>query len=72
VDQGAANGDSSPFLQRKIPAISLHGLAGNPFEIIHTEKDLPARINAESVYLGYRLALALLYEVGENKCAAWR
>lgn len=67
-----ANGDSSPFLQRKIPAVSLHGLAGSPFEIIHSEKDVATRVNPESVYLGYRLALALLYEADTNKCDAFR
>lgn len=67
-----ADSDSSSFIKRKIPALTLHAMTNNWATILHSVNDNPAKVNAESVYLGYRLALLLLAVVQENSCAAYR
>lgn len=67
-----ADSDSSSFLSKKIPAVTLHGLANDYQNIIHTHNDKPEKVNPQSVYLGYRLALALLTDLDKEACAAYR
>ncbi len=69
---GVANADSSSFMSKGIPAITLHGLSAHWPEIIHTAKDQPDRIQAASVYLGYVLALNLLAQLDNCDCNAFR
>jgi Iap family predicted aminopeptidase len=64
--------DSTPFIQAKIPAITLHGLSNDWPTILHTENDQVSKVEATSVYLGYRLALALVLDVSRSPCEAWR
>jgi Iap family predicted aminopeptidase len=67
-----ASADSLSFQRRRIPAITLHGLSADFLSILHTEHDQPSKVNATSVYLGYRLALALLTTVDGMACDAFR
>jgi Iap family predicted aminopeptidase len=67
-----ANGDSSSFLARKIPAITIHGLSSDWHNIIHTGNDKVTKINGSSVYLGYRLVLALIKQIDDEGCGAFR
>lgn len=67
-----AGADSMSFVDRKIPAITLHGMADDWAKVLHSDNDKPANVNAESVYLGYRLALAMVIEVNNASCNAWR
>ena len=67
-----ANGDSTPFIWKKIPAITIHGLNDQWTSILHTSKDQPAEVDPHSVYLGYRLALAMLSRLDESPCDAYR
>jgi hypothetical protein len=39
---------------------------------LHSSNDNPSRINHESVYAGYRLALELLLRVDEADCQSFR
>lgn len=64
--------DSSSFRQRKIPAISFHGLSNEWKQVLHTNEDKLAKVNPMSVYMGYRLALALYGEVENAACEAFR
>jgi hypothetical protein len=64
--------DSSSFLARKIPAIALHGLSNEWQKVLHTNEDKVSKVNAMSVFMGYRLALALLGEVENSTCDAFR
>lgn len=70
--QGPVGGssDSWSFLDKNIPAVTIHGLAGGYESIIHTAKDKADKVIAESVYLGYRLALALAVELDNSTCDA--
>jgi Iap family predicted aminopeptidase len=68
----AGDGDSSPFRDRKIPAVTIHGLAGDPFKIVHTNQDQPSVLKASHLYLGYRLALSLVAEIDRCECNAFR
>jgi Iap family predicted aminopeptidase len=67
-----AGADSMSFMDRGIPAITLHGLNNDWAKVLHTDNDKPAKVDAVSVYLGYRLALALAVEILNAPCAAWR
>ncbi len=67
-----ANSDSSSFLERKIPAISIHGLSNQWKEILHTHNDRVSKVNTMSVFMGYRLALALFGELENSSCDAFR
>jgi Iap family predicted aminopeptidase len=67
-----ASADSASFLRRGIPAITLHGLSADWYSILHTDQDQPSMVNATSVYLGYRLALAILARVDSMPCDAFR
>src|SRR2546430_9653696 len=62
IDAGDA--DSSSFLNRKIPSVTIHGMSNEWREGLHTTKDRGARVNPLSVYLGYRLPPALVAPVG--------
>jgi hypothetical protein len=64
--------DSSSFLARKIPAIALHGLSNEWSKVLHTNEDKISKVNTMSVFMGYRLALALLGEVENSACDAFR
>jgi Zn-dependent M28 family amino/carboxypeptidase len=64
--------DSSSFLARKIPAIALHGLSNEWQQVLHTHEDKVSKVNPASVFMGYRLALALFGEVENSACDAFR
>ena len=67
-----ADADSSSFLSKKIPALTIHGLTNDWEKILHSRNDQPSKVNAASVYLGYRLALVLATRVDESGCGAYR
>ena len=67
-----ADADSSSFLKKKIPAVTLHGLSNEFMTVIHSRNDKASKVNEVSVYLGYRLALALLGNLSEASCSAYR
>ena len=64
--------DSSSFLERKIPAIALHGLSNEWRQVLHTHEDKVSKVNLMSVFMGYRLALGLFGEVENSACDAFR
>jgi Zn-dependent M28 family amino/carboxypeptidase len=64
--------DSSSFLARKIPAIALHGLSNEWQKVLHTNEDKVSKVNTMSVYMGYRLALALFGDVENSACDAFK
>ena len=55
-----ADADSSSFIAKKIPALTIVGLSDEWPTILHTRNDRPSRVNSMNVYLGYRLALAVV------------
>lgn len=67
-----ADADSSSFVSRKIPALTIHGMTKDWPRILHSRNDQASRVNANSVYLGYRLALAMLLKVDQASCADYR
>lgn len=69
---GRANSDSSSFVARKIPAVTIHGLDNQWQRILHSRRDRPDKVNAASVYLGYRLALGMLVRLDRAACDAYR
>jgi len=64
--------DSSSFLRKKIPAVTLHGMSNQWASILHSNLDIPSKVNDGSVYLGYRLSLAMVLKIDETPCAAYR
>lgn len=67
-----ASSDSASFIGKKIPAVTIHALSDDWRKILHSSNDQPSKINHESVYVGYRVALALLFRVDSADCQAFR
>jgi len=67
-----ADADSSSFIQRKIPALTIHGLTNEWPRLLHTSRDQVSRVNPVSVYAGYRLALAVIGRIDQSECNAFR
>jgi Iap family predicted aminopeptidase len=67
-----AGADSQSYLKKKIPAVTIHGLSNDWPKTLHSSNDKPEKVNRQSVYLGYRLALVLLTKVDESPCDAFR
>lgn len=67
-----ANSDSSPFVGKKIPAVTIHGLSNEWPQILHGRNDQVSKVNALSVYLGYRLTLAMVVRLDQSPCAAYK
>lgn len=66
------NSDSSSFIAKKIPAVTLSGLSNEFMSVIHTKNDQLEKVNAVSVYLGYRLALGMWSRIEGAGCGAFR
>jgi len=65
--------DSIPFIEKKIPAVTISALGNGWSEILHTRNDPVAIVNSKSVYLGYMLALAFIGELDNVACDAnWK
>jgi hypothetical protein len=64
--------DSVPFVDKKIPAIEIHGMSNDWKSILHTDYDQVSKIKPASVYLGYRLALLMVYRIDGMPCDAFR
>lgn len=67
-----ASSDSASFIKKKIPAVTIHALNNDWRKILHSNNDQPSKINHESVYAGYRLALALLVRIDAADCQSFR
>jgi aminopeptidase YwaD len=67
-----ADSDSSSFIARNIPAVTLSGLSSDWKSILHTPEDLPKRVKPGSVYLGYRLALKMAASLDSAPCDSYR
>lgn len=66
------NSDSSSFLERKIPSVTIHGLAGDFSKVIHTVQDQPKVVKSDGVYLAYRLALSVIVDISKCSCDEFR
>lgn len=67
-----ADADSSSFIAKKIPALTLHGLNNEWTSILHSRNDQSSKVNPDSVYLGYRLILALVVRLDSSSCREYR
>ena len=67
-----ADSDSSPFLEKNIPAVTIHGMSNQWSTILHSGNDQSSKVNAVSVYLGYRLTLAMVVRLDQLPCAAYK
>ncbi len=64
--------DSSSFIAKKIPAITISALGNGWEHILHSSKDQVSSVNQFSAYAGYRLALALVAELCDLPCNTGR
>lgn len=69
---GVADADSSSFLDKDIPAITLHGLPRNWTEYLHSSKDKLENVNSQSVLVGYRFAVLYLSKIDTKPCNIFR
>ncbi len=67
-----ADADSSSFVAKKIPAVTIHGMNNDWRRILHTANDQASKVNQVSVYLGYRLVLAMVVRLDESACGDYR
>ena len=67
-----ASSDSVSFVEKKIPAVTIHGMNNEWPKILHSGNDQAAKINPLSVYLAYRLSLAMVVSLDESPCAAFK
>ncbi len=67
-----ADADSTPFIGKKIPAVTIHGLDSEWRTIIHSRNDQASKVNPVSVYLGYKLILAMIAYLDQSVCDAYR
>jgi len=67
-----ADSDSTPFKEKKIPAVTIHGMSKDWPKFLHTSLDQSSKVNPMSVYMGYRLTLAMIFRINEASCAAYR
>lgn len=72
INLTTANTDSTSFLNKNIPAISIVAMTANWMDIFHHKEDQATKVKPESVYLGYRLALSLIARLDEDSCGAYR
>jgi Zn-dependent M28 family amino/carboxypeptidase len=64
--------DSQPFRDQTIPAITLHGMAANWQQFLHTSRDQVQNINVQSVFVIYRYVLNYLSKIEAKGCADFR
>lgn len=64
--------DSTSFIEKKIPALTIHGLTIEGLSIINSRDDQLSKLHPVSVYLGYRLALALVVRLDGSACGEYR
>ncbi len=67
-----ASSDSQSFRERKIPAITLHGLNDKWQDYLHNSRDKIENLNPRSVYIGYRHGLNFLTKIESKPCDAFR
>ncbi len=67
-----ANSDSSSFIGKKIPAVTIHGMNNSWPTVLHSGNDQVSKVNAMSVYLGYRLTLAMIMRLDQSECGAYK
>jgi Iap family predicted aminopeptidase len=67
-----ADSDSSSFIAKGIPAVTLSGLMGDWRSILHTTADQASKVNPTSVYIGYRLALSMWDRIDRAPCDSFR
>lgn len=67
-----ADSDSSSFIRKKIPAVTIHGMSNEFTTLLHSKNDQSSKVNSTSVYLGYRLALAMVARLDNLSCSEYK
>jgi hypothetical protein len=67
-----AQSDSVSFIEKKVPAVTIHALSDDWRRVLHTGNDQVTKVNPISVYLAFRLSLALVIELDGLPCEASR
>ena len=70
IPRGAS--DSNSFLAKNIPALTIHSMTSDWPSILHSANDQASRVNSTSLYLSYRLALAVVFSIDKASCDAFR
>lgn len=71
-EMATASADSLPFLEKNIPAVTISAISNDWMEVFHSKNDQINKINPLSVYLGYRLVLALVVQIQDQECGSYR
>lgn len=71
-EMGTALSDSVAFIDQNIPAITFSAITNDWKDILHHKADQALKVNPVSVYLGYRLTLAIVAQINESPCESYR
>jgi hypothetical protein len=63
--------DSSSFIKKNIPALTLSGLSRDWKSILHTKNDQAGKVQPSDVHVGYRVALSVWQRIEESPCNAF-
>lgn len=69
---GGADSDSTSFMAKHIPAVTIHGMTNDWRNVLHSSNDKASKVNPLSVYMGYRLTLSMIARLDGAACAAYR
>lgn len=67
-----ASSDSQSFREKKIPAITLHGMGNDWQKYLHTSNDAIKNVNSASVFAGYNFSLRMIAEIDASGCQDFR
>ena len=73
ISESPLNGgdsDSTSFVDRKIPALTIVGLSKDWPRVLHSTNDQTSKIDPKLVYLGYKFTLALIDKIDNSACNA--
>ena len=52
--------------------MTIHGMTDDWPKVLHSSNDQAAKVNSDSVYLGYRLVLAVMSRLDTASCDAYK
>lgn len=72
IEIAGASSDSASFIEKKVPAITLSGLASNWTDILHSSSDKLEKVNIDSVYMGYRFGVVFISKLDSAGCGEFK
>lgn len=71
LDDERGTSDSLSFIKKRIAGVTISGMSYDWPTYLHSDKDQASEVDPQSVYLGYRVALGLIYKLDKANCSAY-